>query len=217
MKKCPFCRANILDDSVFCDQCGKELRMCLDCHSYVAGRFCTNCSSKNIIMAKDFDFDKNCPIARPATNGKEYPIQSHKQAMQQSEKSSSTSPLSYPIYQKEKTEPPFDEETEVPESKFINHMIGITHKVTFHLDSSKGRYLFGRKVGEFTDFFNSIRFISRKHAEMDYDRRHRCWVIMDLGSSNGTFINGQRLTPQVPKPVKKGDEIQVAFERFKFE
>lgn len=32
-------------------------------------------------------------------------------------------------------------------------------------------------------------------------------VVMDLGSSNGTYLNGARLTPNVPSPLRHGDVI----------
>jgi pSer/pThr/pTyr-binding forkhead associated (FHA) protein len=31
----------------------------------------------------------------------------------------------------------------------------------------------------------------------------------DLDSTNGTYVNGQRLAPQTPQPVGNGDEIRL--------
>ncbi|KAM0925144.1 hypothetical protein ACQ4PT_004379 [Festuca glaucescens] len=33
------------------------------------------------------------------------------------------------------------------------------------------------------------------------------WAVSDLGSSNGTFLNGERLVPSVPAPLSEGDLI----------
>ncbi|KPQ32103.1 MAG: FHA domain [Phormidesmis priestleyi Ana] len=50
--------------------------------------------------------------------------------------------------------------------------------------------------------------ISRRHAEL--------WVeggkayVKDAGSTNGTFINGDKLAAEVEQPVKAGDEIRFA-------
>ena len=33
------------------------------------------------------------------------------------------------------------------------------------------------------------------------------WVLRDLGSTNGTYVNGERLEPQIARPVGNGDEI----------
>lgn len=34
-------------------------------------------------------------------------------------------------------------------------------------------------------------------------------IIWDMGSSNGTFINGQRLNPTQPYPLESGDELRL--------
>ena len=46
--------------------------------------------------------------------------------------------------------------------------------------------------------------VSRKHARIFRDGDQ--WRVTDLGSSNGTFVDGQRLTPDVPSLVRdRGD------------
>ena len=45
--------------------------------------------------------------------------------------------------------------------------------------------------------------VSRKHAQIS--KQGGAWVVQDLGSSNGTFLHGQKIT--APQPVKEGDEI----------
>jgi pSer/pThr/pTyr-binding forkhead associated (FHA) protein len=47
-------------------------------------------------------------------------------------------------------------------------------------------------------------------------RRHlRLWLqqgqayVEDLDSTNGTFVNGQRLNPNTPQPVQSGDELRL--------
>lgn len=49
--------------------------------------------------------------------------------------------------------------------------------------------------------------VSRKHASLKLtDNQLNLW---DLGSSNGTFLNGTRLTPHRPYPVRDGDEVRL--------
>ncbi len=50
-------------------------------------------------------------------------------------------------------------------------------------------------------------FASRLHAEIR--RRGDSFWISDLGSANGTLINGMRLTSQVQHPLHDGDELQL--------
>ncbi|HXF68971.1 MAG TPA: FHA domain-containing protein [Thermoflexus sp.] len=52
------------------------------------------------------------------------------------------------------------------------------------------------------------RQISRQHARLK--READGYYIEDLGSKNGTFVNGQPLTPFVPQRLKDGDEIALA-------
>jgi hypothetical protein len=47
--------------------------------------------------------------------------------------------------------------------------------------------------------------VSRKHAIIRYQNEHL--DIYDLGSSNGTSVNGVRLTPHEPHTLRDGDEI----------
>jgi len=49
--------------------------------------------------------------------------------------------------------------------------------------------------------------LSRKHFELS--NTPNGFFIMDLGSSNGTTVNGIRLTPHEPKRLESGDEISI--------
>ena len=51
--KCPFCRAEIPDDSWFCDQCGKELHFCPDCHKPARGTECPACGA-DLVSAEEY-------------------------------------------------------------------------------------------------------------------------------------------------------------------
>jgi len=48
--------------------------------------------------------------------------------------------------------------------------------------------------------------VSRRHARIQRQRTQ--FFVEDLGSANGTFLNGQRLTPYLPHPLHNGDELQ---------
>lgn len=54
--------------------------------------------------------------------------------------------------------------------------------------------------------------VSRKHALLTFE----CGIyyVEDLGSTNGTFVNGSRIPSYEPIQIKEGDEISFANERF---
>ncbi len=58
------------------------------------------------------------------------------------------------------------------------------------------------------DFYDPHGYVSRRHAVILRDERG--YWIRDLGSENGTLVNGVRLPPRQPHPLRHGDELQIA-------
>lgn len=58
---------------------------------------------------------------------------------------------------------------------------------------------------DLTPYGGSETGVSRLHASFQY--KNRTLYITDLGSSNGTYLNGQRLQPNRPEPVKIGEVL----------
>lgn len=56
---------------------------------------------------------------------------------------------------------------------------------------------------------------SRRHATIAGSGTD--YTVTDNGSSNGTFLNGVRVPPNTPLPLRSGDELQVGMTRFRFE
>ena len=69
-------------------------------------------------------------------------------------------------------------------------------------------FTIGRKEG--SNLFLASEGVSRKHAEIlkGYDG----WLIRDCGSTNGTYVNGKRLSGE--HPLRQGDSISIAEVRF---
>ncbi len=82
-----------------------------------------------------------------------------------------------------------------------------THK-KFHLNISP--LIFGR--GSMAHLKKEKPSVSRKHAVFYFDKEEKQFFITDLGSSNGTEINGEKLKPFHPYLLKDRDVITFAKE-----
>jgi hypothetical protein len=58
---------------------------------------------------------------------------------------------------------------------------------------------------------------SAHHAEVAPGFGGNGYQITDLNSTNGTFVNEQRLTPNVPRPLNSGDVVRIGATRFTYE
>ena len=66
----------------------------------------------------------------------------------------------------------------------------------------------GEKTGAHYEFSAEITPISRLHAQIE--RKDGVYYIQDLGSSNGTFVNGTKLEANKPCVIEDGDKIAFA-------
>lgn len=60
---------------------------------------------------------------------------------------------------------------------------------------------------DLTDEGPPAKSVSRRHARIL--RRENTVVLEDLGSINGTFVNGRKITPYVPVTLQDGDIMQL--------
>jgi VWFA-related protein len=67
-------------------------------------------------------------------------------------------------------------------------------------------YLVGRTEGNLNISDPSI---SRKHLQITFDPASQSYSLTDLNSSNGTFLNGTRVTSMVPTPIPTGSRIGI--------
>src|SRR5512142_2473975 len=73
--------------------------------------------------------------------------------------------------------------------------------------------IIGRQAG--SDLQLDHQQVSRRHAAF-HCAPTEC-SLEDLGSANGTRLNGQKLTPNVPVPLKPGDSLQIGIFKLDFE
>lgn len=55
---------------------------------------------------------------------------------------------------------------------------------------------------------------SRRHAHIQFNNGQ--YILVDDGSTNGTYVNGMRIVAQKPHTLRPDDEVQVGYSRFKF-
>jgi pSer/pThr/pTyr-binding forkhead associated (FHA) protein len=75
-----------------------------------------------------------------------------------------------------------------------------------------GTVTVGREAGN-TLALPAETSLSRNHARIE--QTPGGWQVVDNNSTNGTFVNGQRI--QGAMPIAPGDEIQMGAIRFRFE
>ncbi len=63
------------------------------------------------------------------------------------------------------------------------------------------------KIGRVGEMDIVIDNVSVSRHQADIRKEAGSWVVLDMGSSNGTFVNGERLTK--PRTLQAGDEISM--------
>jgi hypothetical protein len=71
----------------------------------------------------------------------------------------------------------------------------------------------GRDHGKHSGAISKYSYISGRHAE--FKNVNNEWLVTDLKSTNFTFINGKKILPDTPCPIKDGDIIMFADKSFK--
>ena len=69
--------------------------------------------------------------------------------------------------------------------------------------------IIGRREGGYASVFASFGMVSGRHAQISHTPSGG-WQVMDLGSTNGTCLNGRQLMPNSPVAFWVGDTISFA-------
>ena len=76
--------------------------------------------------------------------------------------------------------------------------------------------IIGRRHGVYQKIFANQSFVSGTHAQLNY-RKGEGWMVTDLGSSNGTQVDGQLLQRGKPCLLLNGSRVQFANIEFNVE
>ncbi len=79
---------------------------------------------------------------------------------------------------------------------------------------ASGMTTFGRRP-ENTVVLAGDLYVSGSHAQISAEGDR--FVLTDIGSTNGTLLNGERLTIHAPVPLSDGDEILIGGTALRFE
>lgn len=211
MSKCYKCGADIDSDSLFCDQCGAEQYVCPKCHIIGKGpnKRCGMCGS---------------PLV-PATGQ-----QSNNSTQQQgaaaqpfagaAQQQGAAQPFAGASQQQQGAEQPFAGATQQQGAaqqqgapRTASYLVCQAEQVSIPLMNGA---VIGRTAGDYANILGKCIYISGMHARLT--QNGSVWSITDLGSRNGTKVNGVACQPNVPMAFKAGDTIRLgAFYDFRAE
>lgn len=180
---CPskLCKAEILDDSLYCDQCGIKILKCSKCGSVGISKFCGKCGG---MMSFTGDFSESLKPMQTNPNPQIATTAAQNQVLQ-----------------------PAAAGTQVIQLEPKEKTLQLCNTNGIILNVKDGSIL-GRTTGEFVQQLGTIPFISSRHAQIS--KKDGKWFITDLHSTNKTYVNNVQLTPDVPTEIKESDVIILA-------
>ncbi len=193
MTQCPECRSLIPDDSAFCDQCGKELKWCPQCGRPKRGTECPVCGNTLIPGTKWLAAGGDGVEAHSAEGGISRRAEREERCDDRKAPAGSEAEAACPSGQLRSSG---GDSRQLPTS-----IVGNGWKLLLR----EGQ--FGR-VGGIWPELAGCPYVSGNHGRIG--KTADGWTITDNGSTNGTYINGQKIAVGVPTPVKKGDTVRIA-------
>lgn len=195
---CPHCKEHIDEDSLFCDQCGREIFICPVCKNTGAGKFCTKDGSKLLSM-KDWIRQQEEQKEQKESTKEDARQDSFRQVSEQSEQE-----------EQKENKPAFpvspNSGISIPEEiYFVSPAGDMTLRIVE--DTVIGR------EGAFSGILGNNRYISRRHLRVWKDPG-RGWYIEDLHSTNGTRYNGVALKPGEARLLEENATVEIAGVRF---
>ena len=232
MQTCPKCKQLIEDDSWFCDQCGTELMVCPSCRTIKRGMTCNQCGTK-LVTAKAFaqnggsvkdpttppvgntqnvgptptpNVNSN-PIPQPPTGFVGQPMPNTGQPMPNTGQQVVTPGQPIADMNTDRTMRPGATPPPPPRQPQAKPGHLVCQNPSIRVGIGDGAII-GRR-GSYAQAFAGQGYVSGNHARLQYNASGQ-FEVVDLGSTNGTFVNGQQLAPNMPRVVNVGDIVKFA-------
>lgn len=232
MQTCPKCKQLIEDDSWFCDQCGTELMVCPSCRTIKRGMTCNQCGTK-LVTAKAFaqnggsvkdpttppvgntqnvgpsptpNVNSN-PIPQPPTGFVGQHMPNTGQHMPNTGQQVVTPGQPIADMNTDRTMRPGATPPPPPRQPQAKPGHLVCQNPSIRLGIGDGAII-GRR-GSYAQAFAGQGYVSGNHARLQYNASGQ-FEVVDLGSTNGTFVNGQQLAPNMPRVVNVGDIVKFA-------
>lgn len=91
-------------------------------------------------------------------------------------------------------------------------LVGVNTPQEFRYTISKPEFFIGKKPDSVDACISFNNAVSRVHCKIITSNNEH--FIVDLGSANGTYVNGYRLNVNQQMPIKQGDSIKLANSEF---
>ena len=196
MSKCYKCGADIDSDSLFCDQCGAEQYVCPKCHIIGKGpnKRCGMCGSP-LVPATGQQGNNSTQ-----QQGAAQPFAGATQQQGAAQRFAGAAQEQGATQQQGAT-------------RMASYLVCQAEQVSIPLMNGA---VIGRTAGDYANLLGKCIYISGMHARLT--QNGSVWSITDLGSRNGTKVNGVACQPNVPMAFKTGDTIKLgAFYDFRAE
>lgn len=199
MAICPKCNKQIDDDSYFCEHCGTKLYACPKCHiiGKGEGKRCGRCGSL-LVEASSIGADTT---PAPST----IPNVSPSQPANTNGNVKGNGNFNGNVNVNGNAGAP----VVVDDIEDLGYIPGFLYCAAMNtrIKLFDGA-LIGRTQGEYASQLGTFNYISGRHAVLQMTPNG--WTITDVGSTNGTKVNGIRATPNVPMPFRMGDIVRIA-------
>jgi hypothetical protein len=179
--QCQSCKETIDDDSRYCDQCGEQILVCSVCGRPGKGKRC-------IFDGKDLVPATGSPVS---AGGVSTPTVQPTQSPQ-------------PVQPVQKAQPV----QSAPQGMPVGDKVKLTSAMHGIMIEAQDGDIIGRKNGPFANVFGRFNYVSGTHCKMV--KNAVGWHIQDMGSTNHTFLQGNKLEPNKLYPLANGVTVKIA-------